>query len=128
MLSVETPGEASSGLIRIIVEARPEAIIARVSGEVDITTAPRLRSELDRLSATGRPVILDLADVSYFDMAGVRALEGAVDSGAPPAVVLAALPSAVVRILDIVWPEKPVPVHPTVSEAIAHLSGGRRQR
>jgi anti-sigma B factor antagonist len=123
---MEAPGGASSGLIRIVTEARPEAVIARVSGEVDITTAPRLRTELARLSATGRPVVLDLGAVSYFDLSGVRALEAALDSAAPP-VILAALPSAVTRILDLVWPEKPVPVLPTVTAAIAYLTKGKAQ-
>lgn len=120
------PDGVSSGLIRIVTEARPEAVIARVSGEVDITTAPRLQSELTRLSAAGQPVILDLGGVSYFDLSGVRALEAALDRDAL-SLVLAAVPSAVTRILDLVWPEKPVPVLPTVPEAIAHLARGKAQ-
>lgn len=118
-----TSGNASESLIRITIEDRPPASVARVSGEVDVTSAPRLQAELFRLIAEGRPVILDLAGVSYFDLAGVRAIE-AVAAGNGASVVLASAPRAVIRILEIVWPESPVRVLHSVNEAIAHLTGG----
>lgn len=109
--------------MHITVEQRPPAIVLRVGGEVDVTTGPRLQVELIRLTAGGSPVILDLSGVSYFDLAGVRALEAAA-MGNGVSVVLAAPPRAVTRVLEIVWPESRLRALRSVNDAMAHLSGG----
>jgi len=47
----------------------------RVSGEVDLTTAPTLYDELAKCARDiGRLPTIDLSGVSYFDSSGVQAL------------------------------------------------------
>lgn len=112
--------------IEITVEEHEGAVIVHVRGEVDIATAPRLKEELTRLVAQGRPVIVDAGGIAYFDLAGVRALE-AVDGvamGNGIRVSLAGASRAVIRILDIVWPNGSMAVYDSVDEAVRHVTGG----
>lgn len=70
-----------------MTEARPfnvtlteqaEGVIVRVSGEVDIVTAPVLQRHLDSAIASGRPtVVIDLSATTFLDARGVGALVAA---------------------------------------------------
>jgi anti-anti-sigma factor len=44
-----------------------------VAGEVDITTATRLRERLLELAASGRPLVADLDQVRFIDSARLAA-------------------------------------------------------
>jgi anti-sigma B factor antagonist len=48
-----------------------------VAGEIDIATTARLRRRLASLADSGRPVIVDLDQVSFMDASGLGALIGA---------------------------------------------------
>ena len=49
--------------------------VVQVVGEIDLATAPRLRSYLDDLIADADgAILLDLADVTYIDSTGVSAV------------------------------------------------------
>lgn len=75
-------GEATAGypqqeqLIDVRRVDRPDAVVVRVSGAIDVLTAPRLRSALavalERLDE--RPVVVDLAAVGFLGSPGLRAL------------------------------------------------------
>jgi anti-anti-sigma factor len=54
-------------------------IVVRVSGEVDMSTAPRLGDELRRLGRRGVQIVVDLDDVGFMDCAGLRVLLDAND-------------------------------------------------
>lgn len=47
-----------------------------VSGELDIATAPDLRTELRRCGRRGGEVVLDLRDVAFIDSSGIAMLVG----------------------------------------------------
>ena len=52
------------------VEEQDGWAVARASGDLDLTTAPRLREELVRVVVGGQPrVILDLQEVDFVDSA-----------------------------------------------------------
>jgi stage II sporulation protein AA (anti-sigma F factor antagonist) len=55
-------------------DASGPAPVARVSGEIDLTNAPRLRDELLAMTADIEALIVDLTEVPYLDSAGVKAL------------------------------------------------------
>ena len=75
-------GEAPAGhpqqeqLINVRRIDRQDALVVGVSGEIDVLTAPRLRSALaialQRLE--DRPVIVDLREVRFLGSPGLRAL------------------------------------------------------
>ena len=65
----------SAPLLGCRVEDERGIAVVCCSGEVDLATAPILRAELERLTDPARHVIVDLSDVVYCDMGGVRLLE-----------------------------------------------------
>jgi anti-sigma B factor antagonist len=50
------------------------AITLYLDGEVDLETSPSLRRELLAQLQHGKPVLVDLAEVSYMDSSGVACL------------------------------------------------------
>lgn len=48
--------------------------VVRVCGELDIETAPVLRSHVLDLVRAGRPVVLDLAELGFIDSSGLQVL------------------------------------------------------
>ncbi len=65
-----------------VVVERGSAGCARVSlrGELDLFTAPVLRSTLDELIASGRTTIsLDLTELAFIDSVGLRSITTAAD-------------------------------------------------
>lgn len=103
-----------------------DALVARLSGEVDISNAP---SYEHRILAAAPPqevagLVLDLSDVSFLDSAGVRLLfslhSALTEQGRPMALVVPAT-SPVGRVLEIVDIRRVVWVAPTIDEAFSHF-------
>lgn len=63
----------TDGLLR--VEEVAEATVVVLGGEVDARVTPDVRSRLPEVVDRGRPVVLDLAAVTFFDSSGVRLLD-----------------------------------------------------
>jgi anti-sigma B factor antagonist len=62
----------------LTIEVRRERgyAIATAAGEIDISTASVLRERLADLAASGRPLVVDLDQVSFIDSAGLSVLVG----------------------------------------------------
>ena len=55
-----------------------ESIVLRVTGEVDLVTAPVLQRSIDAAIASGRPsIVIDLSGTTFLDARGVGALVAA---------------------------------------------------
>lgn len=54
-------------------EARGHVVV-RVRGEIEALTAPRLADAVTEALGRGRPVVVDLTDVTFLDSAGLTAL------------------------------------------------------
>jgi len=52
----------------------PAAVVSRVRGELDILTAPLLRSELNELAQGTDPAVLEVNGVSFVDSTGISVL------------------------------------------------------
>jgi anti-sigma B factor antagonist len=63
--------------LTIRARQEPGYVIVTARGEIDIATVAKLRERLFELAATGRPLIVDLDEVSFIDSAGLAALVGA---------------------------------------------------
>ncbi|MDN3295190.1 STAS domain-containing protein [Streptomyces ficellus] len=99
--------------------------VATVTGDVDLHTAPTLRSgALDLIQQGHRHLILDMRGVQFCDSAGLSALiriwHGAKDAGG--SLALAAVSGRLMRMLNLTGMDSLLPVHPTADDA---LSGSR---
>ncbi|MFD3729813.1 STAS domain-containing protein [Streptomyces sp. NPDC058671] len=98
--------------------------LAHVAGELDIDTAPHLRTQALALIEQGhRHLILDLAAVTFCDSSGFNALIGILRcaKAADGTLVLAAVPDRLTRLLDLTGLSTLLPAHPTAAHAlVAH--------
>jgi anti-anti-sigma factor len=74
------------------------AAIVTVAGDIDIVTAPELRSALDGLAAEVDDVTLELSDVGFLDSSGIAVLLDA--AGRLDRFVLRSPSTAVVRLVE----------------------------
>lgn len=101
-------------------------LIARVTGEMDYRTAATLRAQLHNLiDQADRPIVVDLAGVSFCDSAGLGVLLGARRQAATNETVLAVacVPHLLQRVLEMTGADQVLPVYGTVDDAAAALGG-----
>ena len=84
-----------AGLLDITAEDRGSVRVLTLAGEVDLSTADRLRRAADD---HGGPLVLDVGEVSFVDSTGVRTL---IKMSADRAVALHAVPTALRRMLEL---------------------------
>ena len=94
---------SDDGVLRITRTADPPGLA--LAGEIDESTYPALLAALRQLPDTPPEAHLDLAEVSYCDLAGLRAMvhlasPGGAGTGRP--VVLHKAPAHVRAVLEIV--------------------------
>lgn len=99
--------------------AGEDALVVRVSGDLDLATSPRFSDALAAAPATRR-VVIDLTSCTFLDSSGVRALVQAarkIPEGERRVDVVAGSP-AILRILEITGVDRMVPVHRSLEEAL----------
>jgi len=70
---------ASPDVLQVTVEPLDDASVVRVDGEIDLSTTPKLRRELDAARAEGVTVLLDLSDVTFIDSTGLMIVDPAAE-------------------------------------------------
>jgi anti-sigma B factor antagonist len=102
-------------------------VLITVADEIDLTTVPQLRGQLTLLAAGGRPVIADLTDVTFIDVAGLRALADAAGKAAASGGSLHVMSGRyqVRRIFALTGLDRQIPLARTRAEALAALPAGR---
>lgn len=101
---------------------RGDVTIVTVSGEVDVYTAPQLRSALEERIAAGRTaLVVDLQDVGFLDSTGLGVLVGRLKGLKQVDGWLGAVCSdeRILRLFGITGLDRVLPIHDTVEEAIA---------
>lgn len=98
------------------------ATVLAVRGELDLATYPTLEHEIDRVLASAPElVVLDLAELQFMDVAGLRALlrldqrlrrEGR-------RLAVAAIPAASGRLLTLTGQEQALRLFESTDEALA---------
>jgi anti-anti-sigma factor len=115
-------------LARIEIDQAPRGVVARISGEIDISNVGLVKRKLtDAVTSASRGLVVDVSGTTYLDSSGVyllfelaRALEGRQQQMcvvAPPTT-----PST--RVLLITGFDHIVPVTSTVEEAIEKVGAG----
>ncbi|HEY8533639.1 MAG TPA: STAS domain-containing protein [Micromonospora sp.] len=108
--------------LAVHTEQRGDVTVVSVAGDLDVATAPMLETRLSELLDQGAcRLVLDLADVSFCDSAGlslfVRAREHCRDAGGR--LQLAAPARTVRRVLEVSGLAGVLEISPTVDAAVA---------
>ncbi|OSZ56385.1 anti-anti-sigma factor [Streptomyces pharetrae CZA14] len=112
--------------IELTLTAAGAAAVATVTGEIDLHTAPSLRTRaLELINQGHQHLILDLSGVGYCDSAGLGALigiwHGAQDAGG--SLTLAAIPDRLMRMLTLTGVDSLLPHYPTTADALTAHQG-----
>lgn len=95
--------------------------VARVSGDIDLTTAPRLRERLVQIVVGGQPrVVLDLQAVDFVDSTGLGVIVGVLKRtrGQGGDLRLVSTRSRLRKILELTSLDQALPLAATVEEAL----------
>lgn len=117
------PGDPSdpAPTLTVNVEKRQSgAVVLRVSGEIDLVTAPRLEESVTRVLAQ-RPEILvvDLTDVHFLASAGLSVLVAAHNqAGENTDMRFVASGSATLRPMELTGLAQALQLYPTLREAL----------
>ena len=98
-------------------------IVVALEGDVDLSSSPDARKVLLGCVRKGRPVIVDMAGVSYIDSSGVaslvEALQGARKAGSEFA--LAAVSEAALRVLRLARLDTVFTIHESREAALGEI-------
>ena len=100
---------------------------ARVAGELDIATAPKLREQLlGAISAHGPQVVVDLTDVGFLDSTGLGVIVGVLKRARTLGGDLRLVcPNANIRrVFEITALDRTMPLADSVDDVLVELSGG----
>jgi anti-anti-sigma factor len=95
--------------------------IATIAGEIDNSTATRLRERLFELAASSRHLVIDLNQVTFIDAAGLNALIAMANLAAANGTILhvvCARPQ-ILKLFRLTGLDCRLPPAPTLDEALA---------
>jgi anti-sigma B factor antagonist len=99
--------------------------IVAVAGELDLTTAPRLKWMLHDLVQAGRArLVIDLTDTTFMDSTALGVLVGVNRSlGAGSRLAIVCSRSSVLKIFELSGMDGVFTIVPTLDEALEHARG-----
>ena len=102
-----------------VTEERGRSIV-RLEGEVDLETSPAVRSLLLEQVQTGRPVLVDMARISYIDSSGIASLVEAFQLARKQGSEfgLVQVSAAALRVLQLARLETVFTIHETLAAAM----------
>ena len=113
----------------VVIERDNGAWVLTLQGEHDLSTAPGIRDELERVFDAGSAVVVDLSAVTFMDSSVLNAILYGSDRAQQHeahrfAVVLPPGPSAARRVLELTGVDRVLAIHPDRGSAVAAISGG----
>jgi anti-anti-sigma factor len=121
-----TPGSPDPLAARVRIVEETDTITAlAVEGECDLTTAPVLTEIAQRVIGEGRSLVIDLSDVSFLDVAIVRALLEADAAARKRGCVLVVQldgSSFAGRVLDITGADRTLATAPSLRAALQFVA------
>ena len=113
-------------VLTIRVRHKPKYVLVAVAGEIDIATVAGLRERLVALAAGGRPLVVDLDQVSFIDAAGLGALVGAAKRAAEHGVGLHVVCARqqIRRLFRVTGLDRSIPLARTLAEALPIMAAG----
>lgn len=99
----------------------PGGIVVALTGDVDLQSSPAARTVLLDAVSRGRPIFVDLSDVTYIDSSGiaslVEALQDARKRGSRFALV--SVSEAARRVLQLARLDKVFAIHASLADALS---------
>lgn len=131
--STLTPATATPGRLAIdealTIKVRHEQGCAIVSaaGEIDISNVRPLRERLFELAASGAPLVVDLAEVSFIDSVGLATLVGAANRAAAHggSLQVACAQPKIRQLVRLTGLDHRIPLARTLDEALAFRAAAR---
>ena len=68
------PDATAPAGLQISNDDQPDATVLKLSGELDIASAPVLERAIESLEPSKHPLVLDLGELAFMDSTGLRAL------------------------------------------------------
>lgn len=101
--------------------ANGECVVLKLTGELDLDTAPILYSRLEEIVGSGRwRIVVDASELAFCDSTGLSAILAAHQAcdSAGGFLRLAAPDDLLVRLLAVVGLQATIAVYPTVGSAV----------
>ncbi|MFE7751126.1 STAS domain-containing protein [Streptomyces sp. NPDC057428] len=111
----------SPNLVLTVRHPADSVAVLTVTGEIDVDSAPALRTKAMELIRQGRPhIVLDMAPVEFCDSSGLNTMIGILRYAKDRhgSLSLVATPPHVTRLLDVTGVGVLMPVLPTAAEAL----------
>jgi len=108
--------------LTVATTERDDVTIVTVSGEVDVYTAPQLRSALEeRIAAGHTALIVDLQDVGFLDSTGLGVLVGRVKAvkKVDGWLRVVCTNERILRLFGITGLDRVIAIHDSIDEALA---------
>ena len=116
-------------LIGVDIEEREDVVVARLSGELDISVAePTGRKIAESVPSSALGVVVDMSALEFMDSSGVSmlfSLARQVGSHRQQLRVVAPAGRPVSRVLEIVEFDRAAPVHADVDSAVSEIATPR---
>ena len=111
--------------LSVTVRRERGVAIAEVTGDIDMSTGPRLREALSGLADSGQPLIVDLNRVTFIDSSGLGALVATARRAGEHGGSLHAVCSRpqTRKLLWLTGVDRRIPLTATVDGALMHLTG-----
>ena len=112
--------------LRLEVSEQDGVAILAVHGEVDVSTAPRLRQQLVETASSGQDkVVVDLDGVDFLDSTGLGVLVSGLKRFRTQGgdLLLVCNPPRILRVFEITGLTKVFSMHGTVGEAVSAARG-----
>jgi anti-anti-sigma factor len=110
-------------LAELTIDEQDALVIARITGELDVSLAPRMGDRIaDAVSTSARGLVVDFSQLEFIDSSGVAMLFTLVrklSSRRQELFVVAPKDEPVTRVLEIVDFDKAAPVHEDLETALA---------
>lgn len=107
----------------IAIEDRGHVKVVAVTGEVDLSTSPKLRDTLLECVFSGASAVVDLSAVAYIDSSGVASLVEAFQNAKTRKLgfALANVGETPLRVLKLARLDRVFVIHESVNAAIAAM-------
>lgn len=113
--------------LSVSMTERDDVVIVTVAGEVDVYTAPQLRSALEeRLAAGQNKIVVDLQGVAFIDSTGLGVLVGQLKAlrRVEGTMRIVCAHERILRLLAITGLDQILPLHDSVDAALAAVDDG----